>query len=115
MFVLLATVQKDITKRKGRFYCLFIDFSSAFDTVQHKLLWYMLTKKGVHGKIFNVLKSMYAQLESCVLTPQGLTEYFKCTVGTRQGYMISLLIFITVMAQLDELLKYCILQMMYAI
>ena len=50
---------------------------------------------------------MYAQLESCVLTPQGLTEYFKCTVGTRQGCMISPLIFITVMAQLDELLRYC--------
>ena len=98
----MTTVQKYITKRKGRFYCLFIDFSCAVDTVQHKLLWYILTKKGVHGKILNVLKSMYAKLESCVLTPQGLTEYFKGTKGTRQGYMISPLIFITFMAQLDE-------------
>ena len=105
IFVLMATVQKYITQRKGRFYCVFIDFSWAFDTVQHKLLWYILTKKGVHGKILNVLKSMYAKLESCVLTPQGLTEYFECTVGTRQGCMISPLIFITFMAQLDELLK----------
>ena len=51
IFFSMATVQKYITKRKGRFYCLFIDFSSAFDTVQHKLVWYILTKIGVHGKI----------------------------------------------------------------
>ena len=35
IFCLMGFIQKYICKKKGRFYCLFVDFSKAFDTVQH--------------------------------------------------------------------------------
>ena len=50
--------------------------------------------EGVHGKIFTVFKSMYAQLKSCVKTPNGLSDLFLCTVGTRQGCMVSPFLFV---------------------
>ena len=94
LFTLQAVVQKYLSKKGGRFYTLFVDFSKAFDTVIHKYLWHRLINIGVHGKVLKVLQSMYSSLESCVRTPGGLTNFFNCCMGTRQGCMISPLLFI---------------------
>lgn len=89
IFILQSLIQKYCSRKGGRFYVVFVDFSKAFDTVPHSLLFYQLMKKGVHGKVLNVLRSMYSSLESCVRTPGGITEFFKCSIGTRQGCMLS--------------------------
>lgn len=47
---LQSMIQKYLSKRGGRFYCLFIDFSKAFDTVDHHKLLASLNKKGIGGK-----------------------------------------------------------------
>ena len=49
IFTLHAMVQKYLSKRGGRFYCLFIDFTKAFDTVDHFKLLYSLNNKGIGG------------------------------------------------------------------
>ena len=37
---------------------------------------------------------MYGKLKSCVfITEDGITDFFNCTVGTRQGCMLSRLLF----------------------
>ena len=36
-----------LTKPRGRFYCLFIDFAKAFDSVEHEELWDALIRKGI--------------------------------------------------------------------
>ena len=102
IFTLYAMSQKYTSKKKGRFYVVFIDFSKAFDSIPHLHLWYRLINQGIHGRLLNVLRSMYAKLRSCVLTQQGLTDFFQCFVGTRQGCMVSPLLFIL---YLNELLK----------
>jgi len=93
IFSLYAIVQKYLRKRGGRFYVAFIDFSRAFDSVPHSVLWYRLLQNGIHGKILTVLRSMYSQLKSYVKTLNGLTYFFLCTVDTRQGCMVSLFLF----------------------
>ena len=85
IFVLQSIIQKYLSRQKGRNYVLFIDFSKAFDTIPHALLWYKMQRCGIHGKILVLLRNMYSQLKSCVRTEAGLTEYFNCTIGTRQG------------------------------
>ena len=105
IFSLQALCQKYITKKKGRFYVLFIDFTKAFDTIPHNLLWYKLIKSGVHGKLLKVLNSMYSNLKSCVRTRSGLTEYFQCTVGTRQGCMLSPFLFTLYISELVDMMK----------
>jgi len=59
IFCLQAMVQKYTSKQGGRFYCLYVDFTKAFDKINHRLLFSALEKKGIHGKFLRVLKSMY--------------------------------------------------------
>jgi hypothetical protein len=94
IFNLYAMTQKYLCKKGGRFYCEFIDFSQAFDSIPHQKLWYRLITEGIHGRILKIFRSMYSKLKSCVKTPGGLTMLFSCLKGTRQGCMISPLLFI---------------------
>ena len=43
---------------------------------------------------FKVIISMYNKLTACISTPEGLTKFLKCFIGTRQGCMLSPLLFI---------------------
>ena len=92
-FTLMALTQKYISKKKGRFYCIFVDFAKAFDSIDHEQLWESFARKNVDGKLLNVLKSAYSKLKSCVNIDGKLSEYFECTVGTRQGCVASPIIF----------------------
>uniref|UniRef100_A0A8C2PXD3 Reverse transcriptase domain-containing protein n=1 Tax=Cyprinus carpio TaxID=7962 RepID=A0A8C2PXD3_CYPCA len=74
IFILQSVVKKYITKQKGRMYCIFIDFSKAFDSVQHNLLYFTLIKNGIGGKVFSGLRSMYSKLKSFVKGTDGLTD-----------------------------------------
>jgi hypothetical protein len=60
-FTLQAFVNKYLSKRKERMYCMCIDFSKAFDCVQHKLLMYVLLKNGEGCRFRRILKSMYSK------------------------------------------------------
>ena len=85
IFVVMSLTQNYLSKRRGRFYCIFIDFEKAFDSIRHDKLWEALRRKGVSGKFLSTFQSFYGQLKSCVKVDDTLTEYFRCTVGTRQG------------------------------
>ena len=64
-------------------------------------------QNGIHGKCFNVLRSMYKNLKACVKTPKGLMGYFDCTIGTRQGCMLSPFIFSLYIQELVDMMRYC--------
>ena len=85
VFTLQSLVQKHISKKKGRFYCIYIDYKKAFDSVNHARLWDALERKGITGNFLNFWKFLYSKLKSCVKLNGGLTEYFDCCIGTRQG------------------------------
>ena len=48
---------------------------------------------------------MYEKLKSCVKCVNGLTNYFNCTVGTRQGCVTSPIIFILFINDLVNYLR----------
>ena len=95
IFNLQSVIQKYISKKRGRIYVLFIDFLKAFDNCSHKKLWESLIRKGISpdSKLIRVFKSMYEQLKSCVKVENGVTEFFKCEKGTKQGCVSSAVIF----------------------
>ena len=105
MFTLQSLVQKYCSRAGGRFYVLFVDFSKAFDTIPHSLLFYQLMTKGLHGNVLKVLRSMYSSLQSCVRTPQGLTDFFECSRGTRQGCMLSPFLFSLYVGEIVTMLE----------
>ena len=63
----------------------FIDFKSAFDTVWREALWKMLLAIGVPSIIVNTIKKMYENTNCAVLVNGRLTDWFKVTIGVKQG------------------------------
>ena len=87
-------IHKYISKKGGRFYCLYVDFRKAFDTIDHLQLVNCLIRKGVGGNYLKLLVSMYSSLSSCVrVDSNSYTEFFKCNIGCRQGCKLSTILF----------------------
>ena len=61
----------------------------AFDWVNRDLLWYKLLVHNITGKIYWAIQSMYSYNESCVKVNALLSEWFKVSVGVRQGDNLS--------------------------
>ncbi|MEW8544974.1 MAG: reverse transcriptase family protein, partial [Candidatus Thiodiazotropha sp.] len=95
IFTLHAIIQKYLSRERGRFYCIFVDFRRAFDSINHDKLWDSLKRKGIstNGKFMKIFQSMYSQLKSCIKVNGGLTNFFECGIGTRQGCISSPIIF----------------------
>ena len=68
-------------------------------------LWQVLATKGVTGYILACLQSIYDQDQACVLTPEGLTDSFRCTKGVKQGCPASPLLFGPYIDALETLLQ----------
>lgn len=94
MFVLQSLCQKYLRKPKHRFYAAFIDFRKAFNYVNRDKLLFMLLTKGIHGKIFHVLKDMYNKVSACVRVNGLKTDIFKTSSGVRQGCILSPVLFL---------------------
>ena len=75
MFVLYAIIQRYLLKKSGKVYVCFVDFRKAFDTINRSVLWNVLRKSGVGGKMLRILQSMYISVRSCVRCPDNLTVF----------------------------------------
>ncbi|GFO10136.1 LINE-1 retrotransposable element orf2 protein [Plakobranchus ocellatus] len=67
----------------------FIDYSKAFDCVNHEKMWQTLHKMHFHPKIIRLVKSLYEGQQSAVQLEYGTTEWFPVTKGVRQGCILS--------------------------
>ena len=105
VFVLHGVISKYLSKKGGKLYCIFVDFSKAFDSVNRSKLFVKLNKVGIQGKIFKIIKNMYSEVYSSVRVGGLLTESFNCPVGVRQGCMLSPLLFILFLNELVDKLE----------
>ena len=53
-----------LKKKKKKFFCAFIDFAKAFDTVWRSGLWTKLLQYSVNGKMYNIIVNMYSNIKS---------------------------------------------------
>jgi len=90
---LLKFIMDAVKKSKHKLYCAFIDYRKAFDCVWRNGLWVKLVRSGVTGKIFDVIKYMYQEVQSCVFKDGEKSEFFLSLKGVRQGDNLSPLLF----------------------
>ena len=83
MVTLLAFVQKQFSLNR-KLYVAFTDFEKAFDSINRKLLWPILLKNGINGKLYCCIKSMYNSVKVRVRCGSKMTDYINCTFGVKQ-------------------------------
>jgi hypothetical protein len=106
IFTLLSVVQKQLSRPGGKLYAAFIDFKKAFDLVDRSQLWMVLRKKGIDGKMYRAIKSMYTVVQARVRVNHEFTESFKCPNGLKQGDNCSPILFSLLINELaDDIVK----------
>ena len=70
-------------------YHVFIDSKKAFDTVWHAALWATMKKYNISANLIQVIKNLYNKATSAVLFNSSMGDWFRTTVGVRQGCLLS--------------------------
>ena len=70
-------------------YHVFIDFKKAFDRVWHAALWATMRKYNISSNLIRVIEHLYNRATSAVLSNGIVGDWFRTTVGVRQGCLLS--------------------------
>jgi hypothetical protein len=92
IFTLMACIQKQFVLNR-KLYVAFIDFQKAFDSINRNILWSVLVKHGIKGKLYNCIQSMYNIVKAKVRSGVKLSECINCTAGVKQGDVCSPVLF----------------------
>ena len=104
IFVLNSVINKVLSRGK-RLYCAFVDLKKAFDSVYLNGLWNKLFKLGVDSKMLSIIHDMYQQVRCCVKGQSTYSEFFECTIGLKQGEVLSPILFSMFINDLEQCLK----------
>ena len=96
--------QNLVQNRRKKLFCAFIDLKRAFDTVWRDGLFYKMKLLDINGKCYNVVRSMYRNVKSCVSVNDKSSNFFSCNIGVRQGENLSPLLFSIFLNDLEEFL-----------
>ena len=67
----------ETVKFQKNIYLCFIDYTIAFDCVDHNKLWKILKEMGTPYHLTCLLKNLYASQEAAVRTGHGTTDWLK--------------------------------------
>ena len=74
-------------------YHVFIDFKKAFDRVWHATLWATMRKYNISANLVRTIEQLYDKATSVVQMNGSIGDWFRTTVGVRQGCLLSPTIF----------------------
>ena len=78
--------------QKNIYFC-FIDYTKAFDWVDHNKLWKILQEMGIPDHLICLLRNLYAGQEATVRPGHGTTDWFQIGKGVHQGCIPSCCLF----------------------
>ena len=88
---LIANIHWIIGKKKRKFqkniYLCFIDYTKAFDCVDHNKVWKILKEMGIPDHLTSLLRNLYAGQVATVRTRQGTRDWFRIGKGAHQGFI----------------------------
>ena len=76
---------KQARKFQKNIYLCFIDYTKAFDCVDHNKLWKILKEMGIPDHLTCFLRNLYAGQEATVRTGHGTTDWFQIGKGEHQA------------------------------
>ena len=80
--------KKQESSRKKIYFC-FINYTKAFDCVDHNKLWKILQEMGIPDHLTCLLRNLHAGQEATVRTRHGTMDWFQTGRGVHQGYIFS--------------------------
>ena len=102
----MQTIISKYKKLKKPVYAVFVDFKKAFDSVCRQALFYELTKCGITGKFYNVLKNIYSNSCAFIKLSGYLSKKFGVSKGTEQSHPLSPDLFKIYLSDLSCLLEF---------
>ena len=85
--------QKKARESQKNIYFCFLDYTKAFDCVDHNKLWKIVQEKGIPDHYTCLLRNLYAGQEATVRTEHGTLDWFKIGKGVCRGCVLSLCLF----------------------
>ena len=82
-----GSLKKQELQKNTYFY--FIDYTKAFDYVDHNKLWKILKQMGIPDHLTCLLRYLYSGQEATVRTGHGTTDWFQIKKGVHQGCILS--------------------------
>ena len=70
-------------------YACFIDYSKAFDCVEHQKIWKIMAQMGFPRHLIRLIESLYQNQEAAVRVEGETSEWFSVGKGVRQGCILS--------------------------
>ena len=83
-----GSLKKQESSTNNTYFC-FIDYTTAFDSVDHNKLWKILKEMGIPDLLSCLLRNLYSGQEATVRTGHGTTDWFQIGKGVRQGCILS--------------------------
>ena len=88
IFILRNLTERSIEVQKDLYLC-FIDYSKAFDKVQHEKLFAILDQLDIDGKTLRWISNLYWEQTAAVRVDDELSEWIEIKRGVRQGCVLS--------------------------
>ena len=88
IFNLRIVCEKYLQHQQDLYY-VFIDFKKAFDRVWHAALRATMEKYYIIANLIRVIKNLCDKATSAVLFNSSIGDWFRTTVGVRQGCLLS--------------------------
>ena len=93
-------------KRKGKnVYIAFLDVTKAYDKAWADGIMYVLKKRGIDNKLWSTIKSLNEDLSAVVETKHGNTRTIKMKDNIRQGGVLSVIMYATLMDEIAKEIK----------